>query len=181
MDKPDGLKNDWGVIKLLLDEIRAEQHSMDTRMNTYHGSQSFLFAAYALSSLGEHTNHQAIHWFCNYMVPGIGILFSLFMALAISQGRARLFDLDACLRRRLKQVDATCPADSSETLCLPSLSARKRGLLYATWVPVICGVVWIYVGLHSAWYEFVKPEVSVHHGTGTRKAGHGPVPAEEDN
>lgn len=180
MDKPDGLRTDWEVIKLLLAEIKLEQQSMDARMSTYHSSQSFLFAAFAISSLGEHTHHEAIHWFCNYIVPGIGILFSLFMSVALFQGRARLFNLHTCLRNRLDQRGGTATDGIAGDLCLPSMSARKRGLLYSKWVPVICGIAWIYVGMHSFWYEFVNKGVRIHHSSSTKSGGarHGSDEAE---
>ena len=173
MDKPDGPRIDWEVAKLLLEEIKIEQQSMDARVSTYHTSQSFLFAAYAISSLGEHKHHQAIHWFSNYVVPGIGILFSLLMFLAVYQAQARLIALYASLRKRVNQMGGTPTGDIAEDFCLPSLSARKRAMLYSKWAPVICGIAWFYVGLHSVWYEFVTKEVPTHQGSSTGSAGSG--------
>ncbi len=171
MDKPDELRNDWEAAKLLLSEIKVEKQSIGTWMNTYHSSQSFLFAAFAISSFGQHMHHQAIHWFCNYLVPGIGILFSFFMSVALFEARARLSDLHTCLRNRLKQLSGTPTEGIGEDLCLPSASARWRGSLYSKWVPVICGIAWSYVGIHSVWYDFVNKQTPVHHSSSVGKAG----------
>lgn len=136
-------------IKLLRDEIKFEHHSMSARLNAFVTSQSFLFAAFAISGLGEHQHHQAIMWFSHLVVPVIGILFSMLFSLAVSQGIARLFQLNSCLHDRMHEMDGTPMSDLVEDLCLPSLSSRKRTLLYPKWIPVICGLAWVYVGMLS--------------------------------
>ncbi len=156
MDNHAGQGIDWERIKLLCEEIQFEHHLMSSRLDSFVTSQSFLFAAFAISGLGEHMHHPAFMWFSHYVVPGIGIVFSLLMFLAVAQGGARLDQLNDRLGERLHRLEGTPMAGVAEDLCLPSLKDRRRSLLYPRWVPVICGVAWVNVGSLSVWYHLLR-------------------------
>ena len=140
-------------ISMLRDEIRFEHHWMSLRLNAFITSQSFLFAAYAVSVIGEHQHHQAILWFSHVIVPSIGVLFSLLISLALDQARRRLARLNIRLRELLLDKDGNAVSDLAGDLCLASLGSRRLSLLYPIGIPLICGLAWLFVGVVSVFWQ----------------------------
>lgn len=140
-------------VAMLRDEVRFEHSLMSTRLNAFITSQSFLFAAYAVSGIGEHQHHQAIRWFSHLIVPSIGVLFSLLLAIALDQARRRLARLNIRLHEVLVDSDGKPVSDLAGDLCLASLGSRRLSLLYAFGIPLICGAAWLFVGMCSVFWQ----------------------------
>lgn len=147
-------------ILMLRDEIKFEHTMMSSRLNSFITSQSFLFAAYAVSGIGDHAHHQAILWFAYLVVPSIGILFSLLLLVALNQARKRLFRLNVCLHHRLYDKHGNPSTDLAGDLCIDSLSSRRQSLFYTIGVPIICGLAWSFVGVVSVSWQYM---MMMHH------------------
>ncbi len=153
MDIPSLPQTDWERIKLLREEIKFEHNLMSSRLTAFVNSQSFLFAAYALSGLMEHRHHPALMWFSHLMVPTIGILFSVLLWFALAQGRVRLDALNVRLHDRLYNLNGKPRWEFADDLCLPSPRSRAQSLRFLSGVPLIVGVAWVAVGALSAWCQ----------------------------
>ena len=140
-------------VTLLREEIRFEHSLICTRLNAFITAQSFLFAAYAVSGIGEHQQHQAIRWFSHVIVPCIGVLFSLLLSIAFDQARRRLAKLNIRLRELLLDSDGKPVSDLAGDLCLASLGSRRLSLFYAFGIPLICGAAWLFVGVCSVFWN----------------------------